>query len=125
RSLRLAVEFDKTRALVGQPVRTKVKVERRDPRSQGMLLAEVGLPPGADLDRASLEAATREPGVDRYDILPDRVVFYLWPASASSFEFSFRPRFRMKARTAASALYDYYNPVARTALAPVLFEVTE
>ncbi len=126
RGLHLAVDFSKTRARPGDEVRCMVKAQRLDHRSRGMLLAEVGLPPGADVDRASLEAAARQPGVDRYDVLPDRVVFYLWPSAAGAgFDFGFRPRFRIKARTTASALYDYYNPVARVAVPPLVFEVAD
>jgi len=60
----------------------------------------------------------------RYDVLPDRVVLYLWPDKAgSSLKFRFRPRFAMEAKSAPSVLYDYYNPEAMTEAAPVLFHV--
>ncbi len=60
----------------------------------------------------------------RYDILPDRLVVYLWPrAGGTSFEFKFRPRYGLKAQTAASQLYDYYNPEARIVVAPRRFVV--
>jgi A-macroglobulin receptor binding domain len=75
-----------------------------------MILAEVGLPPGVDVDRSSLDAAMHEHGYDinHYDILPDRIVLYLWPrAGGSEFSFTFRPRFKMEAATAPSLLYDY------------------
>jgi uncharacterized protein YfaS (alpha-2-macroglobulin family) len=91
-----------------------------------MLLAEIGLPPGADVDRASLEKAMKESGwtFSRYDILPDRLVVYLWPrAGGTSFEFKFRTRFGLVAQTAASQVYDYYNPEARAVVAPTKFIV--
>ena len=47
------------------------------------------------------------------EIQPDRVVLYLWPeAGGSAFAFNFRMRYRAEAMTAASILYDYYNPEA-------------
>jgi hypothetical protein len=128
RSLRLAVAFDRTRATAGEEVTCTVEAERIGHRGYGMLLAEVGLPPGADVDRASLERAMKESGweLGRYDVLPDRLVVYLWPrAGGTRFRFSFRPRFGLSARSAPSQIYDYYNPEARALLAPTDFVVTE
>ena len=60
-----------------------------------------------------------------YDVLPDRVIFYLWPsAGGSDFTFQFRPRFAMRAETAPSLLYDYYNPDAAVTVQPTRFDVT-
>jgi uncharacterized protein YfaS (alpha-2-macroglobulin family) len=91
-----------------------------------MLLAEIGLPPGAEVNRASLEQALRSAGsLYRYEIQPDRIVAYLWPAgkSVARFQFTFRARFALDARTAPSRLYDYYNPDAQTVVAPTRFIV--
>jgi A-macroglobulin receptor binding domain len=84
------------------------------------------LPPGADVDRASLERARKESnwGINQYDVLPDRVIFYLWPRTGGvKFDFKFRPRYGIKAKTAPSVLYDYYNPEARAVIAPVKFNI--
>ncbi|HKC62434.1 MAG TPA: hypothetical protein VKB86_02295, partial [Pyrinomonadaceae bacterium] len=86
----------------------------------------IGLPPGADVDRASLEEAVKNSvwSLSRYDVLPDRLVVYLWPrAEGTKFEFKFRPRFGLTAQTAPSILYDYYNPEARVTVAPTKFVV--
>jgi hypothetical protein len=124
--LRLRVSFDKTESKPGEEIKCRVEAERVGFRGYGMMLAEIGLPPGADIDRASLESAinTPESGVYQYDIQPDRLIVYLWPqAGGSKFEFKFKPRFGLAAKTAASVLYDYYNPEARVVLAPALFVV--
>jgi hypothetical protein len=77
--LRLAVQFDRLETNAGEPVRCSVKAERVGFRGYGMMLAEIGLPPGAEVDRASLESLIDEgsAGVNRYDVLPDRVILYL------------------------------------------------
>jgi uncharacterized protein YfaS (alpha-2-macroglobulin family) len=128
RALRLAVSFDRTHATVGDEVVCRVEAERIGHRGYGMLLAEIGLPPGADVDRASLERAMKASGWEfsHYDVLPDRLVVYLWAsAGGSKFEFTFRPRFGLSAKSAASQVYDYYNPEAQARLAPQSFVVTE
>jgi hypothetical protein len=124
--LRLKVGFDKTTAKPGDAVTCNVAVERVAFRGYGMMLAEIGLPPGADVDRQSLDTAMEASGwaFSHYDILPDRLVVYLWPqAGETSFSFKFRPRFAMQAKTAASVLYDYYNPEARVVMPPATFRV--
>jgi hypothetical protein len=123
-ALRLTTAFDKTEAKVGDEVTCRVNAERVGAHGYGMLLAEIGLPPGADVDRASLESAMRASSLSRYDILPDRLVVYLWPQTGGTrFEFKFRPRYGLAAQTAPSVLYDYYNPDARTTVAPTKFTV--
>ena len=91
-----------------------------------MMLAEIGLPPGADVDRASLERAMKESNgaINHYEVLPDRLVVYLWPrAGGATFSFAFKPRFGLRAWTAPSILYDYYNPDAQATIQPALFVV--
>jgi hypothetical protein len=125
-ALRLETSFSKTSAAVMEEVTCRVKAERIGFKGYGMLLAEIGLPPGADVDRESLESALRgsDRSFDRYDVLPDRVVFYLWPrAGGSSFSFKFRPRLAMKAKSSQSLVYDYYNPEAKAVLAPETFSI--
>jgi hypothetical protein len=122
--LRFAVEFDRLQAQAGEPVRCSVKAERVGFRGYGMMLAEIGLPPGAEVDRASLEALVDDGSVDRYDVLPDRIVLYLWPvAGGVSLDFDLRARMPMAAKTASSILYDYYNPEALSEIAPVGWQV--
>ncbi|MDP9262812.1 MAG: hypothetical protein M3O85_00660, partial [Acidobacteriota bacterium] len=125
-AISLSVAYDKTEAKAGEPVKCRVHAERIGHHGYGMLLAEIGLPPGAEVDRASLEAAVNNAGwaVQRYEVLPDRLIVYLWPqAGGTEFEFSFRPRYGMNALTAASVIYDYYNPEASAAISPVRFVI--
>ena len=127
-ALRLKVAFDKPSAAVGEEIICHVEAERVAFRGYGMLLAEIGLPPGADVDRASLERAMTESGWDfsSYDVLPDKLIVYLWPrAGGTRFTFNFRPRYGLRAQTAPSVLYDYYNPEARAVLAPTRFNISE
>jgi tetratricopeptide (TPR) repeat protein len=125
-SLRYSVQFDRTTASTGDAIRCTVHVERVGFRGYGMMLAEVGPPPGADVDRASLDSAQAGPGWDiqSYEIQPDRVVFYLWPqGSGTTFSFTMKPRYGMSAASAESILYDYYNPQARASVPPARFVV--
>ena len=125
-ALRLTTTFDKNEARINDEITCHVTAERVGFRGYGMMLAEIGLPPGAEVDRASLETAMKSSdwAISQYDVLPDRVVVYLWPrAGGVDFNFKFRPRFALTAKTAPSLIYDYYNPDARAVVAPTKFIV--
>lgn len=125
-ALNLSVAYDRTSAEINQEVTCNVSAERVGRSDYGMMLAEVGLPPGADVDRESLDRMLKESGwsINSYDILPDRVVLYLWPhGGGTKFSFKFRPRYGLDALTAPSTLYDYYNPEAHAVVAPTRFVV--
>ena len=124
RSLRLATTFDKNTGKINEEIVCHVSAERVGFSGYGMMLAEIGLPPGADVDRASIESAMKSSGwaISQYDVLPDRVVIYLWPrAGGINFDFKFRPRFGLTAKAAPSIVYDYYNPMAGAVVAPATF----
>jgi hypothetical protein len=90
----LKVDFDRRGAKVGEAVACRVEAERIGFAAFGMMIAEIGLPPG--VDRESLEGA-KQNGIDGYEVQPDRVVSYLWPsAGGSEFQFVFRLRFGIK-----------------------------
>jgi hypothetical protein len=116
RALRLRVNYDSTDLRVNQWVRCQVEVERIGFKGYGVMQAEIGLPPGAQVDPNSL---TRPD-----DVQPDRVVFYISAQPGGSrFEFRFRVRYPIEALTAPSILYDYYNPESCATVAPVRLTV--
>jgi len=124
-SIRYSVQFDRTAVATDDKIQCTVHAERVGFRGYGMMLAEVGLPPGAEVDRASLETAVSANwAVQSYEIQPDRVVLYLWPSAGGvTFSFALKPRFPMNAQSTESVLYDYYNPLARASVQPVRFAV--
>ncbi len=125
RALKLDYTCDKTSAAIMQEVNCSVNAERIGFQGYGMLLAEIGTPPGADVSRESLERAIESDwSISRYDILPDRIIVYMWSkAGGTKFNFKFKPRYGIRAQTPASIVYDYYNPEAQATVAPLRFEV--
>jgi hypothetical protein len=122
--LRLEVKFDKTEAKINDEITCRVEATRVGFRGYGMLLGEIGIPPGAEVDRSSLQDVVKGRHIQQYDVLPDRVVVYLWPTAGTvSFNFKFRPRLGLNAKNAASILYDYYNPEAAVVVPPSVFKI--
>jgi hypothetical protein len=117
------VKFDKLQAKISEEITCSIKIGKKFSHF-GMALTEIGLPPGADVMRDSLEKAKAEGKLSSYDVLPDKIVIYFWAENKPlEFNFKFRPRFGLNAQTPASVVYDYYNEEARTVLAPLRFEV--
>ncbi|MEP6849218.1 MAG: hypothetical protein ABI999_10210 [Acidobacteriota bacterium] len=125
RALKLDYKCDKQRAAIMEEVNCTVSVERIGFQGYGMLLAEIGTPPGADVSRESLEKAIEaNRSISHYEILPDRIVVYMWSkAGGTSFNFKFHPRYGINAQTPASIVYDYYNPEAQATVSPLRFFV--
>jgi hypothetical protein len=125
RALRLDYHCDKSSAAIMEDVNCSVEAERIGFLGYGMLLAEIGLPPGADVSRESLERAVEADwSVSHYDVLPDRIVLYMWSrAGGTKLNFKFKPRYGINAQTPASVVYDYYNPEARAVEQPLKFTV--
>jgi hypothetical protein len=125
RAIRLDYKCDKSTAKIMEDVTCSVEAERIGFHGYGMLLAEIGTPPGADVSRESLEKAIESDwSISRYEVLPDRIIIYMWAkAGGTKFNFRFRPRYGITAQTPASVVYDYYNPEAQGTLAPLRFSV--
>lgn len=125
RMLRLDYRCDRMSAAIMQDITCSVETERVGFRGYGMLLAEIGTPPGANVSRESLqEAMDADWSISRYDILPDRIVVYMWAkAGGTKFNFKFKPRYGINAQTPASCVYDYYNPEAKAVGEPLRFVV--
>jgi phage baseplate assembly protein gpV len=119
-------ECDAAGAKVGRPIDCTVSARRFGSEGYGMMLAEVGLPPGADVDRASLGKLLDNWTIERYELEPDRIVFYLWSSAAEGEKFTFRftPRYAIRAKAAPAQLTDYYNPDLNATLAPQSFAVS-
>lgn len=125
RAVSLEYSCDRTDTAILQEVTCSVAAERTGFRGYGMLLAEIGTPPGADVSRESLQAAMDgDWSISKYEVLPDRVIVYMWAkAGGTKFDFKFRPRYGINAQTPASVVYDYYNPEAQAVNAPIRFVV--
>src|SRR5258708_39500119 len=82
RALRLSVTFDKTRAKSGESIVCNVRADRIGFAGYGMMLAEIGPPPGVDVDREALGQALEKSQLDHFDGQPDRIILHLGPRAA-------------------------------------------
>jgi hypothetical protein len=126
--LKLSVTCDRTHLEVGTKATCAVIAERLSSAGHGMMIAEIGIPPGVDVDRDGLQKQISENGWDlsSVDVLPDRIIAYVWPrAGGTKFSLSFTTRMAVDAQAAPHILFDYYNPDASVTIAPDRFTVAE
>jgi hypothetical protein len=103
------------RCSVGRPARVAARVRGAAAR---MVIAEVGLAPGASPRVESLEKLVAGRQVTRYEVRPDRVVFYLSEVEREArLEFDVVPRLQAEACVRPGCVYEFYDP-DRVALVP-------
>jgi hypothetical protein len=74
-----------------------------------MMLVEVGLPLGAEVDRSSLDKVKDDPWLVSWATKSSPVVSLGARARGPHFAFAMRARFPMEAQTPPTRLCDYYN----------------
>lgn len=82
KTLDFAVNCTPSTLAINQVSECDVSAGRSSFRGYGMLIANVGLPPGAEVDRGSLAALVEKRAIDSFEIAPDHVGIYLWPQAA-------------------------------------------
>lgn len=120
--LAIDVAYDKTELATDDVINVTVTVTNSDPNETGMMMAELGLPPGFDLDTSALDAVLGQGQIARYDRTPLRLVVYLEPISPDYpvvFNYALRASEPLEATAPESEAYLYYNRSVRAESAPV------
>jgi len=120
--LSIDVSYDKTELATNDVINVTVTVANTDPNQTGMMMAELGLPPGFDLDASALDAILGMGQVARYDKTALRLVVYLEsirPDAPVTFNYALRATAPLEATAPESEAYLYYNREVRAETAPV------
>lgn len=118
----LRVDYGSRRATPGKTLEVRVDARWNLQRDSGMVLIEVGVPPGFDVLTEALEGLVESGVVARYSISASRVVLYLNQlAQGTPVKLGFRLRalLPVRALAPASVAYAYYSPDARFETRPV------
>lgn len=121
--LSIAVAYDKTELSTNDVINVQVTVANNDPNERGMMMAELGLPPGFELDASALDAVLGRGQVARYEKTPLRLVVYLEnlrPGAPAVFSYALRATEPLEASAPESEAYLYYNREVRAEVAPYL-----
>lgn len=93
-----------------------------------MLIADLGVPPGFDVDTTPLEALRAAGKIDKFSATARQVTLYFGRVERGWTErmaLPLRPRYAMKVKAPRCEAYEYYTPQSRAATAPATIEVRD
>lgn len=125
--LSISVAYDKTELATDDVIHVTVTVSNSDPEQTGMMMAEIGLPPGFELDTSALDAILMQGQVARYERTALELVVYLEPIRPEApvvFQYALRATEPLEATAPESEAYLYYNKSVRAEAEPVRLVVS-
>ncbi|MFQ5575451.1 MAG: hypothetical protein ACE5G8_00530, partial [Anaerolineae bacterium] len=116
-AIAINVNYDRTELAVNDTATVAVKVALQRSGVVKMALVDLGLSPGFTVQTEDLARLVEAGVIERYELTGRQLIIYLENLRGGEpvrFEYRLRARFPMRAQTAPSAAYDYYNPAAQT-----------
>lgn len=126
KSLDLSLVYDRRVLAVDETLAVHCRLEHRDDRPTFMVVLDLGIPPGFDLDPAPFQALLEAKRIDRYEIGTRSVVVYLGKVNGHEnveFDYALRAKTPLKVLTPRSEAYEYYAPERRIEVEPEAIEV--
>ena len=124
--LSIEVLYDRTRLEVDDIVNAAVTVSNNTSEAMGMVVVNLGVPPGFDVVSADLSRYVDQGTFARFDVTGRQVIVYLQNLDAAEevkFVYGMRARFPIRAQTPESRVYVYYEPDQQAVAEPVEIEV--
>jgi len=120
--LSIAVDYDRTELTKNDMVTCKVKITCERPGIANMVIVDLGVPPGFEVQAGDLEELVGSKVINKFNLTGREVIIYIEKLEhAKPIEFSYRLRakFPIKAKTPESKVYEYYNPEVKAVAQPV------
>lgn len=114
--LEILYTFDRTDLKVDDTVTAKVKVTFKGEGTTGMVLLDLGVPPGFTPLTGDLDELVGSRVISRYDLTGRLVICYLDKLDRNKpLEFSYRlkAKYPIRAKVPRTQAYDYYTPTTR------------
>jgi len=122
-AMTIDVRYDRTDLQVDDTVRVDVTAKLNIEGMAKMVVLDLGIPPGFEVQAEDLSARVQQdlqksedyPGatVKRFDLTGRQIIVYLENLSYGepiSFHYGLRAKYPLRVKTPASTAYDYYNP---------------
>ncbi len=126
--LDIGIEYDKTKLAVDDTATAHVHVKNNAPGQTSMILIDLGLPPGFEVEAGDLAELVGEKKISKFNLTGRQVIVYIEQLDAGqevSFDYRVKARFPVKAKTPATTAYEYYNPDNRAESQPADITITE
>jgi uncharacterized protein YfaS (alpha-2-macroglobulin family) len=121
-ALELALNYSRTRLTTQDRLRAQATLKYHGKEPTGMVMVELGLPPGFDIDRDDFGNMVAAGTVKKFEVFPDRVALYLGEVAAGSSQtltYTLRPKYPLRVTAPPATAYEYYTPASRHTTAAV------
>jgi uncharacterized protein YfaS (alpha-2-macroglobulin family) len=124
----VSVTYDRTTLAKNDVLGAKVRLTYNGEVSTYMVIVDLGLPPGFELDPSSFEKMVEEKKLMKFSASSKTATLYfgaMTPGQSIEFSYGLRAKYPIKAKTPETHAYEYYTPKNRDVARPVEIEVTE
>ncbi|MBI2931694.1 MAG: hypothetical protein HYY16_08585 [Planctomycetes bacterium] len=124
----VSVAYDRTKLAKNDLLDARVRLAYNGDVSTYMVIVDLGLPPGFELDASSFEKLVERGELMKFTVTPKQATLYfgkMAPGQVMEFGYALRAKVPIKAKTPQTHAYEYYTPANRDVAAPVEIEVTE
>jgi hypothetical protein len=121
------VQYDKTELETENLVTAKVTVTNNSFRSANMVVVDLGVPPGFQVQTEDLDKLVAKKVITRYDMTGRQIILYfekLKGAETTEFSYQLKAKFPVVVQTPRSRAYSYYNPEQQGIAKPQKLTVT-
>ncbi len=124
----VAVEYDRTKLSTNDVLKATATLTYRGKVPTYMVILDLGIPPGFAVDPGDFAELVGAKKIQKFSVTDRQVTLYLGdvkPGDVKAFAYTLKPKYPIKAKTPATAAYEYYTPENRATAKPVELEVIE
>lgn len=125
-ALDIKLDYDRTTLAKDDMVTAKVSVRNNLPGQTSMVIVDLGLPPGFELQVEDIANLVENGTLQKFSLTGRQIICYLEKLEAGqvvSFTYRLKAKYPLKAQTPKSTVYEYYNPDRRAEATPVSITV--
>ena len=122
------VSYDKTELEQNDMLAASVVVRNNRPARANMIIVDLGVPPGFEVQAADLNEYVANETISRFSLTGRQIIVYLDyvdPDKPVEFSYRLKAKFPLKAKTPPSTVYEYYNPDIKDEAPPQELIVSE
>ena len=125
-ALAIDLNYDRTTLNKDDMVSTDVKVKNNTAGTTSMVIVDLGIPPGFEVQAGDLDNLVEKGMLQKYSLTGRQIICYiekLEPRQELQFSYRLRAKFPIHAQTPRSRVYEYYNPDHQAEARPAEMEV--
>jgi hypothetical protein len=121
-ALDIKLDYDRTTLSKDDMVTADVTVTNKLPATTSMIIVDLGIPPGFEVQAEDFENLIENGTLQKYTLTGRQVICYvekLTPQQVLKLSYRLRAKFPIKAQTPKSRVYEYYNTDRQAEVQPV------